>query len=134
MRDQERVARIIEPRSKFARDLGIRVISVEADQIEAEVEVSEAMINRNGVMHGGALMAIADEIGGMATFIVIDDDRGTTTMESKTSFFRAIQIGDRLKITTTPLHKGRRTIVWQTKFFRGDGKLAAVVSQTQMIF
>ncbi|WP_296479211.1 PaaI family thioesterase, partial [Roseinatronobacter sp.] len=82
---------------------------------------------------GGAIMGLADNLGGTATFLNLVEGQGTTTMESKTNFLRSVAIGETLTTETTPLHRGRKTHVWQTRLIRSDGKLAAVVIQTQMI-
>lgn len=134
MDQNERIRRIVERPSGLASKLGLRILSADPDRIVAELDVTEIHNNRNGHMHGGALMAIADELGGTATFLSITESQGTTTMESKTNFFRPVEIGDRIRTETTALHKGQRTMVWQTRIFRGDGKLAAIVTQTQMVF
>jgi uncharacterized protein (TIGR00369 family) len=85
------------------------------------------------VLHGGAYMAFADTIGAIATVANLKDGESTTTIESKTNFFAAVPLGDTARAECTPLHRGRTTMVWQTKITRGDGKLAAVVTQTQMV-
>lgn len=117
----------------FARFLGMRVVSHDAGCVVAEMEVTDVLANRNGVLHGGAIMALADNLGGTATFLNIRPDQGTTTMESKTNFLRPVPIGDTLRAEARALHKGRRTMVWQTVLTRSDGKVAAIVTQTQMI-
>ncbi len=131
--DPDRVARIAEAQPPFANLIGLRVVSAQPDRVLAELDVTEALSNRNGMLHGGAIMALADNLGGTATFLNLGPDEGTTTMESKTNFFRPVPLGDVARAETTPLHKGRTTMVWQTRITRGDGKLAAVVTQTQMI-
>ena len=79
-------------------------------------------------------MAFADSVGAAATVINLPAGaQGTTTIESKTNFFAAIPLGDTARAECTPLHKGRTTMVWQTKITRGDGRLAALVTQTQMV-
>jgi uncharacterized protein (TIGR00369 family) len=95
--------------------------------------VTQALINRNGVLHGGAIMALADNVGGTAAFLNLAPEDGTTTMESKTNFFRSVALGDTARAVSVPLHRGRTTMVWQTSILRDDGKLAAMVIQTQMI-
>jgi 1,4-dihydroxy-2-naphthoyl-CoA hydrolase len=117
----------------FASTLGIKVLSYTPDRIEAELPVRPELGNRNGNMHGGAVMAFADDLGGAATIINLPEGSTTATIESKTNFFAAIQIGDIARAECTPLHKGRTTMVWQTRITRGDGKLAAIVTQTQMV-
>ena len=89
--------------------------------------------NRFGIMHGGAIMALADNLGGTATTANLKDGQSTTTIESKTNFFAAVPIGDVAKAECTPLHRGRTTMVWQTRITRGDGKLCALVTQTQLV-
>jgi uncharacterized protein (TIGR00369 family) len=95
--------------------------------------VREVFTNRNGVMHGGAVMAFADQLGGMGARANLRPGQSTTTIESKTNFFAAIPIGDILTGECVPLHRGRTTIVLQTKLTRGDGKLAAIITQTQLV-
>lgn len=128
--EQERIA-FDQP--AFARLLGFQLISVEQDEVVAEVPVTERLANRNGVMHGGALMALADNIGGTATMINLPPGKTTTTLESKTNFLRPVRIGDTATARCVPLHRGRTTMVWQTTITRGDGKPAAIITQTQMV-
>jgi uncharacterized protein (TIGR00369 family) len=78
-------------------------------------------------------MAFADTIGAVATVANLKEGESTTTIESKTNFFAAIPLGDTARAESTPLHRGRTTMVWQTKITRGDGRLAAIVTQTQMV-
>lgn len=118
---------------EFARLLGLRLISATPDEVVAEMPVTPALSNRNGVLHGGALMSLADNVGGTAATINLPEGMATTTIESKTNFFRPVQIGDTARAAAVPLHKGRKTSVWQTTITRGDGKVVAVVVQTQMI-
>jgi uncharacterized protein (TIGR00369 family) len=113
--------------------IGGKITHVSKERICAEIVVSKALGNRNGVMHGGAVMGFADNLGGTATFLNLPKGARTTTIESKTNFFAAIEIGDTARAECTPLHRGRSTMVWQTRITRGDGKLAALVTQTQMV-
>ena len=85
------------------------------------------------ILHGGAVMAFADTVGAYATVANLPAGATTTTLESKTNFFAAIPLGDTAKAECTPLHRGRTTMVWQTRISRGDGRLAAIVTQTQMV-
>ncbi len=126
----ERIALMQPP---FGQLLGLTITHVALDRLEAELPVRDELGNRNGVLHGGAVMAFADNLGGTATFINLPEGAATTTIESKTNFFAAIQIGDTARATCTPLHRGRSTMVWQTRVTRGDGKLAAMTTQTQMV-
>lgn len=131
--DHERRRQIAEEQPPYGRLLGIRIVSADPDRVEAELTVAPELGNRNGVMHGGAIIGFADNMGGTATFINLDEGKSTTTIESKTNFFRAIDVGSTIKAVCEPLHKGRKTMVWQTRILREDGKLAAIVTQTQMI-
>ncbi len=117
----------------FATTLGIKVTHYSQDRIEAELPVRPELANRNGNLHGGAVMAFADDLGGAATIINLPDGMTTATVESKTNFFASIQVGDIARAECTVLHRGRTTMVWQTRITRGDGKLAAMVTQTQIV-
>jgi 1,4-dihydroxy-2-naphthoyl-CoA hydrolase len=117
----------------FAKLMGISVVSVTPDQVIGELKVREDLCTRPNVLHGGAYMAFADTIGAVATVANLKEGETTTTIESKTNFFAAIPLGDTARAECTPLHKGRSTMVWQTKIMRGDGRLCAVVTQTQMV-
>ena len=117
----------------FSKLMGIEVVSIEPDRVIGELKVREDLCTRPAVLHGGATMALADTIGAVATVANLKDGETTTTIESKTNFFAAIPLGDVARAECTPLHKGRTTMVWQTKITRGDGRLAALVTQTQMV-
>jgi 1,4-dihydroxy-2-naphthoyl-CoA hydrolase len=117
----------------FSKFLGIKLIEITPERVKAELAVREDFKNRGGVMHGGALMAFADSLGGTAANVNLREGQRTTTIESKTNFFAGIPIGDVAHAECVPLHVGRSTIVLQTRITRRDGKLAAVVTQTQMV-
>jgi 1,4-dihydroxy-2-naphthoyl-CoA hydrolase len=117
----------------FAKLMGVSVVSVAPDLVIGELKVTDDLCTRPNVLHGGAYMAFADTIGAVATVANLKEGEGTTTIESKTNFFAAIPLGDTARAECTPLHKGRTTMVWQTRITRGDGKLAAIVTQTQMV-
>lgn len=133
MSDQDHYNEIAGQQPPFAKLLGLRIVQADPDCLRAELKVTEALANRNGMLHGGAIMGLADNLGGTATFLNLADGQGTTTIESKTNFLRGISIGEVLATETTPIHRGRKTQIWQTQIYRSDGKLAAVVTQTQMI-
>ena len=113
--------------------LGLKVTHVSPERVTAELPAREELNNRFGIMHGGAIMALADNLGGTATTANLKDGQTTTTIESKTNFFAAVPIGDTAYAECTPLHRGRSTMVWQTRITRGDGRLCALVTQTQMV-
>ena len=117
----------------FAQFLGMKITHVSPERVTAELVAREELNNRFGILHGGALMALADNLGGTATTANLKAGQSTTTIESKTNFFAAIPIGDVAYAECTALHRGRTTMVWQTRITRGDGRLCALVTQTQMV-
>jgi 1,4-dihydroxy-2-naphthoyl-CoA hydrolase len=131
--DDRRIQAIAADQPPFAKLMGITLVEVSRDKVVAEIVVREELTNRNGGLHGGAVMGIADNMGGTATFLNMPPGAGTTTIESKTNFFAAVPAGDTVRAECTPLHRGRTTMVWQTRIIRGDGRLAAIVIQTQLI-
>jgi 1,4-dihydroxy-2-naphthoyl-CoA hydrolase len=124
---------LAEAQPPFGRWLGMKITHVSRDRVVAELVVREELANRNGVLHGGAVMALADNMGGTATSLNLPHGAATTTIESKTNFFAACPVGETITTETTPLHRGRTTMVWQTRITRADGKLAAMVTQTQLV-
>jgi len=119
--------------SPFTRLMGIKIISWTAERTESELHVREDLCNRRGVMHGGAVMAWGDTLGGMTASAALTESQTTATIESKTNFFAPIPKGDTARAVCVPLHSGRTTIVLQTNITRSDGKLAAIVTQTQIV-
>ena len=118
----------------FADLMGMKVTHVSRDKVTAELPVREELNNRFGALHGGAVMALADNLGGTATIANLPKGGRTATIESKTNFFAAIHVGDTARAECIALHKGRTTMVWQTRITRAsDGKLAAIVTQTQLV-
>ena len=117
----------------FATLMGVTVVGVTPELVVGELKVRPELCTRPDVLHGGAYMAFADTIGAIATVANLKEGESTTTIESKTNFFAAILLGDTARAECTPLHRGRTTMVWQTKITRGDGRLAAIVTQTQMV-
>jgi uncharacterized protein (TIGR00369 family) len=118
----------------FTRFLGVNVLQRSPERSEAELTVREELCNRRGVLHGGAVMALGDTLGGMTAVASLPDGGRTATIESKTNFFAAVPKGDTARAVCMPLHRGRTTIVLETRITRSDGKLAAIVTQTQLIF
>jgi 1,4-dihydroxy-2-naphthoyl-CoA hydrolase len=117
----------------FAQFLGMKITHVSPQRVTAELVARAELNNRFGLLHGGAIMALADNLGGTATTANLKAGQSTTTIESKTNFFAAIPIGDTAYAECTALHRGRTTMVWQTRVTRGDGRLCALVTQTQMV-
>ena len=124
---------LINSQPEFSRLLGMTITNVNDTQLFAEMIVKKEFGNRNGVMHGGAIMAFADNIGGTATFINLKPGLSTTTIESKTNFFRPIKIGNKIRAQCDILKQGTKIVVVQTTIFRPNKKVAAIVTQTQMI-
>ena len=117
----------------FAHTLGVRITHLSRERVAAELVVRAEFANRNDVLHGGVVMALAENLGGTAATANLTDGARTATIESKTNFFASIEIGDTAFAECTPLHRGRTTMVWQTKVTRGDGRLVAIVTQTQLV-
>jgi 1,4-dihydroxy-2-naphthoyl-CoA hydrolase len=118
----------------FATLKGVTFIEAEPDRVVARMLVRPDLCTAGQTIHGGAIMAFADSVGAAATVINLPADaKGTTTLESKTNFIRGAGEGTTLIATATPIHRGRRTQVWQTRLETEDGKLVAVVTQTQMV-
>ena len=117
----------------FARLVGINITHVSPERITAELPVRDELTNGRGILHGGAIMALADNLGGHATVVNLKPGFATTTIESKTNFFAAIPVGETARAECTALHRGRTTMVWQTKITRNDGRLVALVIQTQIV-
>jgi 1,4-dihydroxy-2-naphthoyl-CoA hydrolase len=121
------------PSMPFSELLGIRVTTSTPDLVEAEMEVRPDLCTIPAVLHGGAMMALADSVGALATVLNLPDGAWTTTIESKTNFLAALPVGEVARAACTPIHKGRQTMVWQTRISRTDGRLAGVVTQTQLV-
>jgi uncharacterized protein (TIGR00369 family) len=121
------------PELPFAKLLGIRYVTTERDRVVAELEVRDDLCTTPAVAHGGVLMSFADTLGAAATFLNLPEGAATTTLESKTNFFAPAPVGAGVTGECTPLHRGRRTMVWQTRITNADGRLLALVTQTQMV-
>jgi 1,4-dihydroxy-2-naphthoyl-CoA hydrolase len=117
----------------FAKLLGIRFLSATAEGVTAEMKVRDELCTRPAVLHGGAMMALADTLGGCATSINLRDGASTTTLESKTNFLAPAIVGTTVRAECVAIHRGRRTMVWQTRVTSEAGKLLAIVTQTQMV-
>jgi len=127
------LARIQDRMLPFSKLLGIRFVSATHDRVVAELTVREDLCTRHSTVHGGCLMAFADTLGATGTVVNLPEDGRTTTIESKTNFIAAAPVGVTLVGEATPVHRGKRTQVWQTRITTGDGKLIAVVTQTQLV-
>ena len=117
----------------FTKLLGMRLRSVAPERVIAELVVRQDLCTLPDVAHGGALMAFADTLGALATIVNLPPGATTTTLESKTNFFAPAAVGTTVIGESEPLHRGRRTMVWQTRITGADGRLLALVTQTQMV-
>ena len=127
------LAKIKSQMLPFAELLGIEFTHAAPDRVIAEMTVRDDLCTRPAVLHGGAIMAFADTVGAIGTMVNLREGQGTTTLESKTNFFAGSPIGTRLIAEATPLHRGRRTQVWETRISNEQGRLVAKVTQTQMV-
>jgi len=116
----------------FAAACGIEIESATAEEVRARLDWSKERCTAGGVLHGGALMTLADSAGAVCAFLNLPAGATTTTLESKTNFFRAVRKGTARAIAR-PLHAGRSVIVVQTDVQDDDGKRLAQVTQTQMV-
>ena len=130
MTDLERLRELPLP---FARLLGIEFLSASKERVTAEMLVRPELCTVNSMIHGGAIMAFADTLGAAGTVLNLPEGAGTTTIESKTNFLAAAPAGARLLGETLPVHRGRRTMVWQTRLTLENGRAVALVTQTQMV-
>lgn len=117
----------------IARFLGLTFTSIEKDRLVAEMVVKKEHCNPADTIHGGAIMTLADTMGAIGTWVNLREGQDTTTIESKTNFFAAAPLGTVITAESVPLHRGRRTHVWETRLMRPDGKMVAKVTQTQMV-
>jgi 1,4-dihydroxy-2-naphthoyl-CoA hydrolase len=113
--------------------IGIELIEVAPERIRAALIVRDELCTTGEVLHGGAIMAFADTLGAVGTFVNLPKGARTTTIESKTNFLGAAPLGARILGESTPVHRGRTTMVWQTRITLETGKLVALVTQTQMV-
>jgi uncharacterized protein (TIGR00369 family) len=113
--------------------MGMQLTEVTPERVMASMEVRPDLCTVGNILHGGSLMAFADTLGGIATFINLGSGTRTTTIESKTNFLGAMPVGTRITGECTPLHRGKTTMVWQTHIKSENGRLCAVVIQTQMV-
>jgi uncharacterized protein (TIGR00369 family) len=117
----------------FPTLLGMTVIRAEKELVVAELVVRPEICTLGDTIHGGAIMSFADTVGAIGTVMNLGAGQGTTTLESKTNFFAGAKVGTKLTAESVPLHRGRRTQVWETRITNPDGRLIAKITQTQMV-
>ena len=113
--------------------MGVQITELAPDRVVATMLVRPDLCTSGGILHGGAHMAFADTLGAVGTFINLPEGKGTTTVESSTKFLGSAKVGTTVTGESTPLHKGRTTMVWQTAIRNADGKLCSMVTQTQLV-
>ncbi len=116
----------------FAQTLGIELLAAGPDEVRARLVWHERLCTAGGVLHGGALMALADSTGGLCAHLNLPDGASTTTIESKTNFLRAVA-DSHVDASSRPLQRGRRIIVIETDLVDADARLVARVMQSQLV-
>ena len=116
----------------FSDLMGVEIVEREKTHVVGRLTVRDDLCTSGGILHGGAYMAFADALGAIGGVLNLAPGTHTTTLESKTNFFRGAPVGSTVPGEATPLHIGRRSSVWQTRITNADGKLMALVIQTQM--
>ena len=118
--------------SGLVKHLGIRFVETDKDRVVAELEIKPELLTTTGALHGGTLMAFADTVGAAGTVVNLAAGQNTATLESKTNFIAGCREGT-LQAEARPIHKGKRTHVWETRITDQSGKLLSITTQTQMI-
>jgi len=113
--------------------LGIDLAEVTPERVVANLVVRPDLCTAGGILHGGSIMAFADTLGAIGTIVNMPQGATTATIESKTNFVGGAPSGTSVRGEATPVHKGRTTQVWQTRITGSDGKLVALVTQTQIV-
>jgi len=131
MRDLDEMQKLLEP--LFPGLMGVRLREVVADRVVAEMAVRSDLCTAGGILHGGATMAFADTLGAIGTLVNLATGKRTTTTDSSTKFIAGARVGTTVIGESVALHRGRTTMVWQTSIRNADGKLCAVVTQTQLV-
>ncbi len=131
MHDLASMQQMLEP--LFPGLMGVRLVSVAPDRVVAEMPVRPDLCTGGGILHGGAYMAFADHLGAVGTVLNLGPGKRTTTTDSSTKFIAGAKLGSTVTGESVALHRGRTTLVWQTMIRNADGKLCAVVTQTQLV-
>jgi uncharacterized protein (TIGR00369 family) len=133
MTDVADATQAIKSGTPFSDLMGIEIVERTKELVVGRMVVREDLCTSGSILHGGAYMAFADTLGAIGAVMNLGEGQGTTTLESKTNFFRGAPAGSTITGTSTPLHVGRRSSVWQTRITSEEGKLMALVTQTQMV-
>ncbi|MFZ5509612.1 MAG: PaaI family thioesterase [Pseudomonadota bacterium] len=127
----ESLQRLLDP--LFPGLMGVRLVDVAPERVVAELAVRPNLCTSGGILHGGAYMAFADTLGAVGTFLNLPAGKRTTTTDSSTKFIGAARVDTKVVGECVALHRGRTTMVWQTTIRSAEGRLCAVVTQTQLI-
>jgi uncharacterized protein (TIGR00369 family) len=127
----ESISKLLEP--LFPGLMGVRVVELTPERVVAELPVRPDLCTAGGILHGGAYMAFADTLGAVGTVVNLPPDKRTTTTDSSTKFIGAARVDTTVRGECVALHRGRTTMVWQTTIRSAQGKLCAVVTQTQLV-
>jgi len=127
----EAIQRILDP--VFPGLMGVRLLTLEPERVVAELVVRPDLCTLGGILHGGAYMAFADTLGAVGTVVNLPQGKRTTTTDSSTKFIGGARVDTTVTGECIALHRGRTTMVWQTTIRSAEGKLCAVVTQTQLI-
>jgi len=117
----------------FPGQVGVRLVEMSPERVVAAVEVRQSVSTTGGILHGGAVMALADTLGAVGTVLNLPAGATTTTVDSSTHSLASAKLGSKVRGECVPLHRGRTTMVWQTSITNEQGKLCAVVTQTQLV-
>ncbi|MBL8330893.1 MAG: PaaI family thioesterase [Rubrivivax sp.] len=129
--DLPTLTRILEP--LFPGLMGVQLLELDPQRVRAQMRVRPELCTTGGLLHGGASMAFADTLGAVGTVLNLGPGQGTTTTSSATQFISGAGVGTVVQGDRRALHRGRTTMVWQTEITRADGRLCAVVTQTQLV-
>ena len=131
MIDPDTMQKLIEP--IFPGLMGVKFEELSPERVLATLEVRPDLCTAGGILHGGAYMAFADTLGAVGTVINLPAGKKTTTTDSSTKFIAGAKVGTTVTGESLALHRGRTTQVWQTSIRNAEGKLCAVVTQTQLV-
>ena len=131
MLDLASLQKLLDP--LFPGLMGVRLTEVAPDRVSAEMDVRADLCTGGGILHGGAYMAFADTLGAVGTVVNLAAGKRTTTTDSSTKFIAGARVNTVVTAECLALHRGRTTLVWQTSIRNAEGKLCAVVTQTQLV-
>jgi uncharacterized protein (TIGR00369 family) len=129
--DLAAIQQLLEP--LFPGLIGVTLVEVSPERVVAEMDVRSELCTTGGILHGGACMAFADTLGAVGTLVNLPSGCSTTTTDSSTKFIGAARVGTRVRGESVALHRGQTTMVWQTSVTGANGRLCAVVTQTQLV-